>query len=45
MQTWDLSKNLHGRIFRSKILHTESAPIATIFIKKEIAYVHKYQLF
>ena len=37
MQTWDLSKNLHGRIFRPKILHTESARIATIFIKKEIA--------
>ena len=25
MQTWDLSKNLHDRIFRPKILHTESA--------------------
>ena len=24
-QTWDLSKNLHDRIFLAKILHTKSA--------------------
>ena len=31
-QTWDLSENLHDRIFGPKILHTKSA---TIFTKKE----------
>ena len=30
-QTWDLSKILHDRIFRPKILQTKSACIATIF--------------
>ena len=30
-QTWDLSKKLHDRVFRPKILHTKSACIATIF--------------
>ena len=36
-QTGDLSKNLHGRIFGPKILHTKSAYIAAIFTQKETA--------
>ena len=36
-QTWDLSKNLHKRIFGPKILHTKSAYIATISTQKETA--------
>ena len=39
-QTWDLSKNLHDRIFGPKILHTESAYIVTIFTQKETAKTH-----
>ena len=37
VQTWDLSKKLHDRIFGQQILHTKSAYIATIFTKKETA--------
>ena len=33
-QAWDLSKNLHDRIFWPKILHTKNK-IVTIFTKKE----------
>ena len=30
-QTWELSKNLHDRIFGQKIVQTKSAKIMTIF--------------
>ena len=39
-QTWDLLKNLYDWIFRPKILHTKSVQIATIFTKKETAWMH-----
>ena len=33
--TWDLSNNLHDRIFGTKISHTNSVWIATVFTKKK----------
>ena len=34
MQTWNLSKNLHRRIFRLKILHIQFHLISTVLVGK-----------
>ena len=35
MQTWNLSKNLHRRIFRLKILHRQFYLISTVLVRKK----------
>merc|ERR1712004_129501 len=34
-QTWNLSKNLHRRIFRLKILHRQFYLISTVLVRKK----------
>ena len=42
-QTWNLSKNLHRRIFRLKILHRQFHQISTVLVRKNTKNVWKWR--